>query len=226
MRSVQGYIARNLEAMLEARLLDTLDRDVLKNFALALRKRQQDKASWIRSVEPLDALMAKWADWLEEQDIPGPLTRSNAAQRASRTGASPKLAPVQPGPGRRRSSVSAQLQGAISPLTSPTVVPADYRAPGGDEIFEMDDEPVGSTAVVPRAAPTGSPSTPLVWKTASTQATPRFVARLWNTSLLIFCPDRTSEPSWPKLKARERALLLDRHRHRPQSGSRSRNYET
>ncbi|KZV84965.1 hypothetical protein EXIGLDRAFT_726601 [Exidia glandulosa HHB12029] len=172
-RSTQGYIARNFESMVEARLLDNLDRDVLKNFAVALRTRQQEKAPWIRSVEPLDALMAKWADWLEEQDIPGPITRPNIAQRASRIGASPKLSPIQPGLGRRRSSGSAQLQGSISPLTSPTVVPSDYRAPAGDEIFEMDEEPLSIESVagssLPATPTTPAASAPVAWKIAQSQ---------------------------------------------------------
>ncbi|EJD41733.1 hypothetical protein AURDEDRAFT_115340 [Auricularia subglabra TFB-10046 SS5] len=175
-RAVQGYIARNMETMLESHILDVLEHDVLKRLASAVRTNQLAKAPWVRSVEPLDALLAKWADWLEEQDIPGPLVRSSAMQRASRIGASPKLSPIQPGLGRRH---SGGLRPSVSPLTSPTVVPTDYRAPGGDEIFEMDEEPQSALALpspVSQTPVAGSPpahAAPAAWKMATVPAAPK-----------------------------------------------------
>ena len=160
-------------------MLDTLEHDTLKQLGIGLRARQVDKARFVRSPEAVDELLSKWALWLDEQDIPRPIMRSGGigaavGRKASKGAAvvSPKLSPTL---GGKRSSDVVQLT-TISPLSSPTVVPADYKAPVSEDIFDMDElvpsarqtstEPLTPTA---SSSPIGSG---FAWKTPST-TTPR-----------------------------------------------------
>ena len=158
-------------------MLDTLEHDTLKQLGIGLRARQVDKARFVRSPEAVDALLSKWALWLDEQDIPRPVMRSGGigaavGRKASKGAAvtSPKLSPTL---GGKRSSDVVQLT-SISPLSSPTVVPADYKAPVSEDIFDMDE-------LVPSASAQRQTSTEPLTPTAS--SSPIGSGFAWKTPL-------------------------------------------
>lgn len=163
-KSVQGYMARNLETLLESRMLDDLPADLIKQFSIFIREEQRRKAPWARSSTLVDDAMAKNKAWLDTQDFPQPIVRTNA-----------------PRPPAIRRKVSL----VISPAASPAVRPlASTRAgvntvvPDGadDGVFMMDSvdaiPPLSlSQPLTPRIPPVVSPDAgarpSAGWKVAS-----------------------------------------------------------
>ncbi|KAH7100947.1 hypothetical protein BKA62DRAFT_704588 [Auriculariales sp. MPI-PUGE-AT-0066] len=210
-RSIQGYIACNLETMLESRLLDSLGYDVLKRLAIGLQERQVHKAPYVRTSTAMDELLGKWVDWLDDQDIPTPIVRTGAiAKRTSRLNAttSPKASPTATVPKRRSSDT--HLLATISPLPSPTVVPSDYKAiAAAEDIFEMDEmEDLSSPSAGPSSQPSlvasaklGAPRTALAPSsspTASGFAWKTSTANSQRTDLRAIIAETMSANSQPK----------------------------
>ncbi|PVF97010.1 hypothetical protein CPB86DRAFT_761016 [Serendipita vermifera] len=70
--SLHGYMAKNLETLMEMRALEDLPQDVLKAFTAFVRKRQADAHPYIRNGGNLVLLTKRHESWLAEQDIPVP----------------------------------------------------------------------------------------------------------------------------------------------------------
>ena len=173
MRSLQGYIAKNLETLMESRLLDDLPYDVIKALSAYIRTQQTLKAPFVRNGGNLDVLMARWSAWFEMQDIPitiiprtGPLPIKAAQSKISPPipGLSP---PSNPGP-----ITPALSTVPLHPPTanSPTMAllkrkPSAVRDPD-DGVFAMDDDPppIVQPAIIPSDAARSSP-----WKSKTTE---------------------------------------------------------
>ena len=165
-RSVQGYMARNLETLLEGHMLDDLPADLIKDLSAFVREQQTHKAPLARSTRLVDEAMAKHRAWLESEDFPQPIVRS-AASRA------PPIA-------RKRSACA-------SPATSPAMRPLSTSKPvvarppsqeiADDGVFMMDGvdaiPPLSlSQPALPRSVPLPSQEQKGAgWKVAS--ATPK-----------------------------------------------------
>lgn len=155
--SLHDYIACNLEAILESRLLDdNRERgydveDLIPALGRAIRARQAIFSPSTRAGLNMDELMKRNADWLELQDIPSPIVRS---QRISSEQQSPRLTPTSSG----------------IPLTTTKSNVEDY-------IFHMDE----NTAVSPLPSATSqtsaisvlAESARKVWKSKTMQDIPK-----------------------------------------------------
>ncbi|KAI8985605.1 hypothetical protein BD414DRAFT_59865 [Trametes punicea] len=142
-RLVQEYIAINLEAFLESRMLEDLAPELIKHLSAFVREEQARKYPVSRSTRIIDKAMETWGAWLATQDIPQhivPTFRPGAFRD------SPKLSP--PGPGKRGGKQSAPS----SPMLRPTFSarPVTAKIPD-DEVFIMDE---------PESASQAPPSTP------------------------------------------------------------------
>ncbi|KIJ35076.1 hypothetical protein M422DRAFT_233046 [Sphaerobolus stellatus SS14] len=119
--SLQDYIACNLEAIMESRLLDrTAEFDVeclIPALGAFIRARQADGAPVTRAGLLVDEIMERHRAWVEVQDIPGPVLRTAMTGKKE---------------GRRASSASLPK--------SPVIVasPGGGVAGAGDDIFAMD----------------------------------------------------------------------------------------
>ena len=142
--SLQGFVARNLETLLESRMLDDLQSFVVKHLATFIQYLQAKKLPLTRSGALIRKASEKYGDWLALQDIPQPIIRSIAKGPLRQ---SPKISPIATG--KRSGRVST---GPISPSASPRFEPrptsvsdsaAERRsrpAAVGDEVFMMDDD--------------------------------------------------------------------------------------
>lgn len=172
---LQLYMAMNLECLLENRILEDMDMDLIAQLAKAIRVEQAKKLNVSRSNRLVDQAMKKHAEWLELQDIPQPIIRSSKAILAPKQ--SPRLSPTNP-------SVSKPLRTPRTPTMS--IPESPVYAPKrddttSDDIFSMDDDsipplslgsptPTGilSAAVTKDTPPRGSQAP--AWKAPSTPA--------------------------------------------------------
>ncbi|KAJ7709467.1 hypothetical protein B0H17DRAFT_1028081 [Mycena rosella] len=151
--SIQGYMAANMETLLESRMLDDLTPALIKQLSNFVARKQAEKSPKARSSYLVDRAMAVHGDWFALQDFPEPIIPS------SRFPARRDAAPLSPEPSsRRRRSRTASLS------NSP-VIAAQMSSSAIDDIFEMDDEAVVlPTASVSLDAPASAVP---VWKASS-----------------------------------------------------------
>lgn len=129
---LQIYMAMNLECLLENRILEDMDMDLIGQLAKAIRAEQAKKLHISRSNCLVNQALEKHADWLKLQDIPQPIVRSSKAILAPRQ--SPRLSPTAPAIGKPATR---------SPPRSIPESPMNRHRKDdnvGDDIFEMDEE--------------------------------------------------------------------------------------
>ncbi|KAG5646993.1 hypothetical protein DXG03_001717 [Asterophora parasitica] len=155
---IQSFVAANMELFLESGMLDDIPTFLVKQLAQFTRIKQAEKFPMSRSGELIHEALAKHADWLALQDIPGPIVRPNHPPQISRRESQGTLKQTPRGG-----------PNSGSPHPSPSVRPQRVirRRPSNDDIFTMDD------ADVPHIQETIAPVTPTkvpapVWKAAST----------------------------------------------------------
>ncbi|KAJ7172083.1 hypothetical protein C8R46DRAFT_137864 [Mycena filopes] len=150
--SIQGYMAANIETLLESRMLDELTPALIKQLSQFIVRKQAEKSPRVRSNYIIDRAMAIHGDWAALQDFPEPIVPS------SRFPARRDAGPASPDPSKRRRSRTASLP------NSPVI--QAQGSPAIDDIFEMDD-----TETVAQAAPSAdsaaSSSAVPVWKASS-----------------------------------------------------------
>lgn len=169
---LQLYMAVNLECLLENRLLEDMNMDLISQLAKAIRVEQTKKLPVSRSGRLVDEALKKHADWLGLQDIPQPIARSSKSILAPRQ--SPRLSP---------SYVNIAKATPRTPRTphksipeSPVFVPKHGDAV--DDIFSMDDEGIpplsigspGPSGLLPTASAKEGPRSSVAWKAPSTPA--------------------------------------------------------
>ncbi|KAG8811719.1 hypothetical protein FRC17_002346 [Serendipita sp. 399] len=77
--TLHGYMANNLETLLEMHVLGDLPFDVLKAFTEFVRQQQRAMHPFIRNDGNLPLLEEKWTEWLSLQDIPTMILPTRAA---------------------------------------------------------------------------------------------------------------------------------------------------
>lgn len=148
--AVQGYIAVNMESLLESRMLDVLSPALIRQLSCFVRERQMDKSPVTRRNVLGKLAMERHAEWLSLQDFPSPIIRSNK-QLTRRD--SPRLSP------------SSRVQPPSVRITSSALKPQGLSAPiGVDDIFTMDDVDLVPIANLDQPNPP-NPSAP--WKPTS-----------------------------------------------------------
>ncbi|KAK0453137.1 hypothetical protein EV421DRAFT_1700890 [Armillaria borealis] len=148
--AVQGYIAVNMESLLESRILDVLSPALIRQLSCFVRERQTDKSPVTRRNVLGKLAMERHAEWLSLQDFPSPIIRSNK-QLTRRD--SPRLSP------------SSRVQPPSVRITWSALKPQGLSAPiGADDIFTMDDVDPVSIANLDQPNPP-NPSAP--WKSTS-----------------------------------------------------------
>lgn len=148
--AVQGYIAVNMESLLESRMLDVLSPALMRQLSCFVRDRQMDKSPVTRRNVLGKLAMKRHAEWLSLQDFPSPIIRSNK-QLTRRD--SPRLSP------------SSRVQPPSVRITSSALKPQGLSAPiGVDDIFTMDDVDLVPIANLDQPNPP-NPSAP--WKSTS-----------------------------------------------------------
>lgn len=160
--SLQLYIAQNLETMLESRLLETMDLDILTELSTFIASRQGLRLPISRSGLLIQAAMDRQSGWLAMQDIPTPTLRSGRTFNTTRPPPLPRSPTVDssldstasPKPVQRRTSTTVVCARA-SPAPSPAVKaqsPASRREPSGgdddDGMFAMDEEDADVSSLV------------------------------------------------------------------------------
>ncbi|KAF8264440.1 hypothetical protein EI94DRAFT_1738425 [Lactarius quietus] len=124
MDRLHQYMSVNMETLLEARLLDDLPPRLVRQLSSAVREHQAAKSPFSRMQLPINLAAAVHArhEWLAEQDIPGPIVRS---QQKSQPKESPKMS--------RKSSLPT------SPGSKPTLVRTPLLSNTGEDLFAMDE---------------------------------------------------------------------------------------
>jgi len=159
--TLQDYIACNLEAILESRLLDR-DRDreydvdsLIPALGAFIRTSQAEGAPVTRAGLLVMEAMKKYGDWVEMQDIPSAVVKTH----------------ITPKP--RRVSMAAP---AVGSPPSPLITNVTG---GGDDIFMMDLESTNRNTEFPQRAASGTyvaPKTP--WKAKPTTEHPKYVLNI------------------------------------------------
>ena len=124
MDSLHQYMSVNMETLLEARLLDGLPPRLVRQLSGAVREHQATKSPFSRTQLPVTLATAIHAhhEWLTEQDIPGPIVRS---QTRSQSKLSPKAS--------RKPSLPK------SPGSKPTLPRTPLLSHTGEDLFAMDE---------------------------------------------------------------------------------------
>lgn len=159
-----------MEAILEAHLLDDAQSDLIKALASSVRVQQTAKAPVTRMNHIAEEALRTHASWLELQDIPQPIVRSQRAIKES-----PRLSPVAMDKGARRAVVPP-----MSPLSSPLLLtatkPPPPKASFGDDIFSMEDDAVPTLNIgQSQSPPAGYTLPPPAWKSKPAQTPTRYV---------------------------------------------------
>lgn len=175
-RSLQCYMAVNMETLLESRFLDELPLDLIRQLSFFVRQQQKQKYPLSRSNSLVDKAMKSAGDWLALQDIPQPIVPTF---RPGSFRDSPKLSPPASSKRLRRQS------SLLSPPSSPTIRPQvstkpNVSGPFDDEVFIMDEQDVApaSTSVssetaISRVDLSEPPNKASGWKKVS--SAPRYV---------------------------------------------------
>ncbi|KAH8989434.1 hypothetical protein EDB92DRAFT_1868224 [Lactarius akahatsu] len=124
MDSLHQYMSVNMETLLEARLLDDLPPRLVRQLSNAVRGYQAVKSPFSRMQLPVNLAAAVHAhhEWLAEQDIPGPIVRSQSRSQ-------PKLSP----------KASRKLSLPTSPGSKPTLPRTPLLSNPGEDLFAMDE---------------------------------------------------------------------------------------
>ena len=124
MDSLHQYMSVNMETLLEAHLLDDLPPRLVRQLASAVRGYQAAKSPFSRTRLPVNLASAVHAhhEWLVEQDIPGPIVRSQPKSQ-------PKVFP--------KSSRKPSLP--RSPGSKPTLLRTPLLSNTGEDLFAMDE---------------------------------------------------------------------------------------
>lgn len=138
---------------MESHILDEIPYTLVKQLAKFVHAKQKEKSPFSRSNTFVDGLMKKYAEWLEGQDLPESIVRTNSLMilptRAS-TGSSLLKK------GASMEKISPSMAGRIKPsisMTSPRTQPPPSvgqlitippqqtlrRLPPGDDVFLMDE---------------------------------------------------------------------------------------
>ncbi|GAA97267.1 uncharacterized protein L969DRAFT_91886 [Mixia osmundae IAM 14324] len=163
------YASKNLETLLESRLLDNMSTHVLRGLSKRCSIAQSDRHPMSRTVRQImiDELVARNAEYLASLDL-GRELPSNARRwrRDQRSGISPMPAEMALSPGSSTydspAPSPAMRPADRSPAASPAIVPSS----GNEDIFEMELEPVPALALSPPEArsfseePTSREATP------------------------------------------------------------------
>ncbi|KZO89805.1 hypothetical protein CALVIDRAFT_523501 [Calocera viscosa TUFC12733] len=174
MNSLCGYIAMNLESIMESRLLDEMPHDLLNRLGEHVRSMQAEQSPVARSGILVDEAMKTHANWLLLEDFPQPMQRSWKKMIKQ----SPRLSPINP--------MSPKISPMIKPRTSPPsnktahFKPPPVSMPDDGGIFAMDEDvetsripPISLDVPAVSGERTASPLTPdraAVWKGKSLQA--------------------------------------------------------
>jgi hypothetical protein len=131
MDSLHQYMAVNMETLLEARLLDDLSPQLLRQLASAVQDRQAAKSPFSRLQLPVyrAASVEQHREWLATQDIPCPLVRSQ--QKLQQPKPSPKM----------KASRKAELSLPASPARGgdSRSSPDPLLANASEDLFCMDE---------------------------------------------------------------------------------------
>lgn len=139
-RSIQQYIAINLETFLESHLLDDLPNDLLRQLSVFVREQQASKSPVSRSGILTNMAMEKHKEWLAMEDFPQPITKTS--RHPSRIVSSAKLSPPTPSRKKERSLgsiISPSTSPALRPQISPLAPQPPHVGPAEDEVFMMDE---------------------------------------------------------------------------------------
>jgi len=125
-----------MESLLECGILDNLSTPLLQQLSVYVLKRQTEKSKFTRTPEYVDGILAKYWDWLADEDIPSYI---DPAARAPPKELKPR---IQKGAQR------------------PVMIPAGQASGGGlkkqtsgDEIFAMDLHDAPATPAQQSAPP-------------------------------------------------------------------------
>ncbi|KAL5492938.1 hypothetical protein ACEPAI_4386 [Sanghuangporus weigelae] len=145
--SVHGYLAWNLETLLESRMLDDLPVHLLRQLADFIRARQSEKLPVTRSEMMVEKALETWKDWLALQDIPQTIVPGRKSY-AGHTRHSPKLSPEMVAATSKRNRRTSAVQSSTSysppqdlhhPITPPSAPIQKTVEASSDDIFMMDD---------------------------------------------------------------------------------------
>lgn len=156
--SLHGYMAKNLETLMEMHALDDLPLDVLKGFSVYSRKEQIDYHPYIRKGGNIAVLERRWASWLALQDIPIPFVPKYLSSGLRILAA--------PTPKEITSVPMTNVDPRISPSSSPRhprAIPSS-KVECEDEIFPMDGD---SSTLAVKLSSSPASSTSRVWKSPS-----------------------------------------------------------
>jgi len=138
MDSLHQYMAVNMETLLEARLLDDLSPQLLRQLASAVQDRQAAKSPFSRLQLPVyrAASVEQHREWLETQDIPCPVVRSQPkpSSKSKTTKPSPKMkasrktVPSLPASPARGAELNVSTRSPGPPLAN-----------AGEDLFCMDE---------------------------------------------------------------------------------------
>ncbi|KAH9041005.1 hypothetical protein EDB85DRAFT_1858258 [Lactarius pseudohatsudake] len=124
MDSLHQYMSVNMETLLEARLLDDLPPRLVRELSSAVRGYHAVKSPFSRMELPVNLAAAVHAhhEWIAEQDIPGPIVRSQSKSQ-------PKLSP----------KASRKPSLPTSPGSKPTLPRTPLLSNPGEDLFAMDE---------------------------------------------------------------------------------------
>lgn len=130
----QSIMAVNMELMLESGMLDGIPTALVESLAQYIRAKQMEKSPVSRSSLLTEQALIKHADWLELQDIPGPINRSKQ-KMFDRDFTGLPQSPHRPGRNVKEPPLDS------SPHQSPSLLPNILirLPPSNDDIFLMDD---------------------------------------------------------------------------------------
>ncbi|KAI5119669.1 hypothetical protein M0805_007759 [Coniferiporia weirii] len=143
--SLQGYMARNMETLLESRTLDDLADLHIRQLSTFVRACQMEKLPVTRSGTLVNRALENCKDWLALQDIPQPFVPGRRGGLSGHARQSPKLSPTQAGSKRNGRPLLGHLSPTFGPSngprsTLPPTATSDGTVSGPDDIFVMDDD--------------------------------------------------------------------------------------
>ncbi|EJC99723.1 uncharacterized protein FOMMEDRAFT_170318 [Fomitiporia mediterranea MF3/22] len=218
-KSIQGYLSRNIETLLESRMLDDLSEQLIRQLSLFVRDLQAEKSPMSRTGKVVEKALEAWKDWLVLQDIPQPIIPG----RRTTPGAirhSPKLSPLATGSTTRRirrpsgeplsSSYSPPIEHRLgtTPLSAPI---RDAPAEVSDDIFIMDDvrdeiPPISLPAAQgsPNVGPARGPQAPASgtyspWKSRVASSKPDLRTIMAEAEGQKTVPASTTPPGQPRI---------------------------
>ncbi|KAF9527809.1 hypothetical protein CPB83DRAFT_894990 [Crepidotus variabilis] len=161
---LQEYISINMESFLQGHMLDEVSYSLVKQLAIYVRARQMEKSSFSRTSAFVSSLLEKHASWLEEQDIPAPVTRRAHREPFKKEPSGTKLSP----------EISHRALPRTAPFSTPTkgthpgpILPTPRRDSSGDDVFLMDEADLAARPSSYQEPITFPVSPPPTWKATS-----------------------------------------------------------